>query len=76
MGDRTRLTKAQTRALPCFGGCGKTWHEAGGGWFGPQEDAWYCADCMVDHLAPANGDIVVDSDTGEFRCVIGAHTMN
>lgn len=47
-------TREEVSKLPCFGGCGKSWDEANGGWMEFEEAAdggtqlaprWYCTPC-------------------------------
>jgi len=52
------LTISEASKYPCFGGCGKSWEEADGGWFGFEKDgtsirpSWYCDACSQQRSAP------------------------
>lgn len=55
-----RLTREEATKQPCFGGCGKSWDESGGGWFefeaaestGTQlAPRWFCDACSARRSA-------------------------
>lgn len=67
----TYLTREEAAKEPCFGGCGKSYLEAGGGWFefekvGEQVQLaprWYCTPCSdqrgreQDHCLKADEEV-------------------
>jgi len=76
LGTTPERDKAMVRKLrehPCFGGCGKTWAEAEGGWVGfckvdgktELAPAWHCSECS-EKRAEQDGGLKADDGDQEL----------
>ena len=66
--EHSRILREEAAKEPCFGGCGKSYAEANGGWFTFEKvegrvqlaPRWYCDDCFS--ARPDSGGEKANSD--------------